>query len=337
MPTAPAATPPPATATPSPAGNPPASGQPAQPQKPAPEPTGEHSEWLDQVDAELDSLDDGKPADQKPPKEGKPAEPVKPPGAKPAEDAKPGEKPVKPVEPTEPQRPVKAAELRVAYDNLKKEKKEVLEPKIQQLESRIKELETTTPPDTAALTEKLAKTEARNKELEEHISFVDYSKSAEFHEKYQKPYTEAWTRAVSDFSQLTVTVGDDTRQGTADDLLYLANLPLSEMDAKAEEMFGRSAARVLRHVEKVRELSDAQNRALADAEKKGGEWQKNRTTQILQAHEQNQKLWKQYNGEIAARFPKMFGPIDGEQRGNELLAKGFSEADRLFAPKEAGY
>ena len=34
----------------------------------------------------------------------------------------------------------------------------------------------------------------------------------------------------------------------------------------------------------------------------------------------------------ADRFPKMFAPVEGDTEGNELLAKGFAAADRLFAP-----
>jgi hypothetical protein len=270
------------------------------------------------------------------------------PDAKPDDDlAKTGEvvPPAKPDEkpPEAPVKPVKAAELRVAYDNLKKEKREVLDPKIQSLEAKIKELEARQPEDTKPIVEKMTAIEKRNAELEQHIQFVDYQKSKEFTEKYQQPYTEAWTKAVSDFGQLTVRVpgavdpdtGEPTittRAATADDLLYLANLPLSQMDDQAEVLFGKSAARVIRHVEKVRELSDAQNKALAEAQKKGGEWAKTRQFQMQQIQQTHQKLWTDYNNQIAERFPAMFAPIEGDTEGNEILAKGFASADRLFAP-----
>jgi hypothetical protein len=253
--------------------------------------------------------------------------------------------PLKPDDkaPEQPVKPVKAAELRVAYDNLKKEKREVLEPKIQSLESKIKELEARQPQDTKPIIEKMTAVEKRNAELEQHIAFVDYQKSNEFQTKYQQPYTEAWTKAVSDFGQLTVRVPGEvdpatgeptisTRPATADDLLYLANLPLSQMDDQAEALFGKSAARVIRHVERVRELSDAQNKALNEAQKKGGEWAKTRQFQMQQFQQAQHGLWNQYNKEIAERFPAMFAPVEGDFEGNELLTKGFAQADRLFAP-----
>jgi hypothetical protein len=231
--------------------------------------------------------------------------------------------------------------VRTRYDALKKEKATVLEPKIQQLEARIKEIESKAPEDTKPLVEKLTATEKRNAELEEHIQFVDYQKSKEFTEKYQQPYTEAWTKAVADFGQLTVRVPGEadpatgeptfsTRPATADDLLYLANLHLSQMDDQAEIMFGKSAARVIRHVERVRELSDAQNKALSEAQKKGGEWSQQREIQTKQQRQHQVELWTQFNKEIAERFPKMFGPEEGDTEGNALLAKGFATADLLF-------
>jgi hypothetical protein len=307
-------------------GNSPAA--PAKPDKPdeAPRP-----DWL----ADIEGLDPDRP-------------PAKPAADKPADDlAKTGEvvPPTKPDDkaPDQPTKPVKAAELRVAYDNLKKEKREVLEPKIQSLEAKIKELESRQPEDTAPIVEKMTAIEKRNAELEQHIQFVDYQKSKEFTEKYQQPYTEAWTKAVADFGQLTVRVPGEvdaatgepsftTRAATADDLLYLANLPLSQMDDQAEAMFGKSAARVIRHVERVRELSDAQNKALAEAKNKGGEWVKTRQIQMQQQAQAHQKLWTDYNKQIAERFPKMFAPEEGDTEGNELLVKGFAQADRLFAP-----
>ena len=292
---------------------------------------GPSPDWL----ADIENLDPDRP-------------PAKPAADKPADDlAKTGEvaPPLKPDDkaPEAPVKPVKAAELRVAYDNLKKEKREVLEPKIQSLESKIKELEARQPEDTKPIVEKMTAIEKRNAELEQHIQFVDYQKSKEFTEKYQQPYTEAWTKAVSDFGQLTVRVPGEVdpatgepaftnRPATADDLLYLANLPLSQMDDQAEALFGKSAARVIRHVEKVRELSDAQNKALSEAHKKGGEWVKTRQFQMQQTAQAHQKLWGDYNKQIAERFPKMFAPEEGDTKGNELLAKGFAAADRLFAP-----
>lgn len=341
MPPAPSAPPPdaPSTPAPAPAPAPAQAAPPAAPAKPEPKDRGPAPDWLSDIEGLDPDRKPIKPAEKPDDDLARTGEvvPPKKPDDKP-DDTKP---PVKPDEPTV--KPVKAAELRAAYDNLKKEKREVLEPKIQSLESKIKELEARQPEDTKPMVEKMTAIEKRNAELEQHMQFVDYRKSKEFTEKYEQPYTEAWGKAVADFGQLTVkvpgpadeTTGEPTsttRPATADDLLYLANLPLSQMDDQAEAMFGKSAARVIRHVEKVRELSDAQNKALAEAQQKSGQWSKERQLKQQQERQQYHKLWTDYNKEIDDRFPGMFGPEEGDTEGNALLEKGFAMADRLFAP-----
>ena len=334
MATAAPAAPPPAPAKSAPA---PAASPAAPPAAPA---SDNAAEWASEQFAELDALDAGQSDAPNP--AAKPAD--KPPGdVKPPEGAKPGDKPPGDAPPAEPPTPVKAKELREAYEALKKETRETLRPALQKAEARIKELESAKPQDLTPLQEKLAATEKRNAELESHIQFVDYEKSTEFKTKYQQPYLEAWQRAIGDFSQLTVRVptgendadGNPTfasRRATDKDLLSLANMPLSEMDAAAEEMFGRSAARVIRHVEKIRELSEAQDKALTDARTnadKRAETQKLQSTAQVQA---KQKLWKESNEQLAAKYPDWFAPVEGDTEGNALLEKGFALADRMFAP-----
>jgi hypothetical protein len=240
-------------------------------------------------------------------------------------------------------RPMKAATLRQAFEELKKEKREILEPKIQSLESKLKEIETAGGQVPKQFQEKLAATEKRNAELEAHIEFLDYEKSTKFEKEHKQPYSEAWFSAVADFSQLKVReatgeLGEDgqpiyrMRQATDQDLLKLGNLDLSEMDEEAEAMFGKSAPRVIRHVERVRELATAQDKALKDAKSRAGEASKMRSFQMQQYQQQEHSFWEQCNKEIAEKFPAVFGPVEGDADGNALLQKGFEEADRLFSP-----
>lgn len=332
MPDAPASAPP--AAAPPPAAPSPAAAPSTPPASTPPAPKNEGGSWLDSVERDLEDLagDRPDPAAGKPPKpdEGKPGD-------------KPPDEPGKPAGDQPPVRPMKTADLRTNYEALKKEKAEVLQPRIQQLEAKVKEFEGRNGEAEKAATEKLTAIEKRNAELEAHIQFVDYQKSSEFKTKYAAPFNDAYNRAVADFHQLTANIpdGEDEithepkfkqRPATAEDLLYLANLPLSEMDAQAEAMFGRSAARVIRHVERVRELSDAQNRAIEEAQHKAGDWVKGQAARREQSVKRNHELWSQFNKEIAQRFPKVFGPDDADPDGNALLQKGFAQADRLFAP-----
>lgn len=338
MPTAaPAAPPAPSTPT-----------APAAPTIPPSAPDKQPSDYMGDIMGDLDALDKGgtpptPPKAAPPPKPAPDAGKVKAPEAPPAPEKAP-ETPAADKPPETPPKPVRAAELRTAYENLKKEANETLRPTIQRLEARVKELEAA-PADVKPLQEKLAAIEKRNKELEQHLQFVDYSKSAEFQEKYEQPFASAWTRAVHDFSQLSVRIpdGEDdmgnpkfkTRAATADDLLALANMPLSQMDEQAEAMFGRSAARVINHVEKIRDLYGAKQKALDDAQKSASE---RITTGQAQTKAQHEAIVKQFEEATKAditKYPTMFGPDESDPAGNALLQKGLDEADRVFKATDA--
>jgi len=123
------------------------------------------------------------------------------------------------------------------------------------------------------ITERLTKAETRAKELEDHIRFVDYSKSEEFKTKYQDPYDKAWLRATSELKEINVTdPGSETpRAATPQDLLQLVNLPLGQARELANALFGDFADDVMAHRKEIRNLFEAQSTALEDAKKNGAE------------------------------------------------------------------
>lgn len=341
---APAAAPAPApAAAPAPAGTvkpPPGAAGAGDPPKP--------KDYIAEYEADIDELDDSRRLDPKPPKGGKPAEledepagEVKPPATDSNAPAG-GKKPDEPVEhDLEGPEPVRVVELRTAYRQLKKQIKEQLRPEVTKLQGRIKELEEGNGQSTQLTTE-LESLKKRNQELEHEISFTAYTKSKPFQE-LQAKYTDAWNRAVSDFNQLTVRIpgppnpetGEPTfrtRQASADDILTLANMSLSEMDEKAEEMFGRSSARVIRHVERVKELADQQERAIAEARKNAAGHSSEMEAKNKAAVERGKQMWSTENKRLVEKYPSFFGPRQGDTEGNELLSKGRTMADRVFVP-----
>ncbi len=82
------------------------------------------------------------------------------------------------------------------------------------LEKEVAELRSKSAEPPKELTERLSAIEKRNQELENHIRFVDYSKSQEFVDKYQKPYEDAWARAITGLKGLKISLGTD--QGPRD-------------------------------------------------------------------------------------------------------------------------
>lgn len=328
---------------------------PAERQAPAPPVERPPSEWLSDIGDELGELDAGKPMPSKDRDEKgkfKPAEkPIAKAPEKPLEkpEVEAAEKPTgeeKAPENTTPEvKPVKAAELRNAYEGLKKKVKDELEPEVQRLRAKVKEYETKPPEDTAPILQKLKTLEERNTELERHIALVDYEQSHEFTTKYDQPYRETWNRATAAFNQLTVRQADGEndlgepkftrRPATEADLIELGTLPLSQLDEKAQEMFGASAPRAVQYIEKLRDLATAKQSAIEDAKTKAGEWKSQRTLESKSREQARATAWKEVNSGLEEKFPKAFKVNEGDADDAGAHAKGFALADLLFLGNQA--
>jgi hypothetical protein len=189
------------------------------------------------------------------------------------------------------------------------------------------------------ITERLTKAEQRAAELEEHIRFVDYQKSSEFQDKYQKPYTAAWNRAISELGELTLTDPNtqQARRMTSDDLLQLVNLPLQQAREVADQLFGVFANDVMGHRKEIKSLFEQQAAALNDAKKNGAQRLTQLQEQMSKQHAELsahiQQTWAKVN-EDALADPKMaeyFKPKEGNEDWNQRLAKGYALADHAYA------
>ena len=227
------------------------------------------------------------------------------------------------------------------WDLLKAEKARAAE-----LEGRLAETEKRAIPE-AKWKEREAEMETKQKrldELEEEIRYVNYSKSKEFQEKYQQPYRAAWDRAMGELGELQIqetnAEGDavgEARAVTPNDILELVNMPLGKAFEAARAKFGDLAPEVMAHRKEIRKLADEQGMALETARKSTGEREKEMTAK--QQKEQSEitdhvkSTWSKTNEEVTAdpKYGKFFTPVDGDQEGNQRLAKGYEMADRAFA------
>lgn len=193
--------------------------------------------------------------------------------------------------------------------------------------------------DRKSYDERIQKAEARAKEVEDHLRFVDYSKTEEFKTKYIAPYEKAWSSAMSELKEITLTdPGTQTERAvTSNDLLELVNLPLGKARQIANEVFGDFADDVMAHRKEIRNLYDAQNTALEDAKKNGAEVMK-------KAHEEAQQkssdilsfvneAWTKENEAVLKdeKYGQYFSPREGDEVWNQRLAKGYDLVDRAFA------
>ena len=246
-----------------------------------------------------------------------PAEPPKTQG----EQTPPAQEQKAPVEAKGEKKPG-AWQLKERYEKLARE----YEKRAVEAESKLAQMG-----DADKLRQRAEQAETRLKELDEHIRYVDYSKSEEFKTKYQQPYEEAWTHAVNDLKELQVSLPDgNQRTGTVQDLLALANLPLGEARRRANDMFGEAADDVMAHYRKVRELSSAQTRALEEARKNGAERQTQQTTAQKTAMEQTAKLFHQFREEDSAKYD-FLKPKEGDEQWNSKLKQATDYVDSAFS------
>lgn len=189
-------------------------------------------------------------------------------------------------------------------------------------EAEVQRLKTSIVPEQerTAIMERVTKAEARTKELEDHIRFVSYEKSAEFKEKYDAPYEAAWKRATSELSEITVDDGTGQRRHvTPEDILELVNMPLEKARAIADEVFGKFSNDVMVHRKEIKKLFQERESALEDARKNGG-----------LRDQQRQEQFQKQSSEVSGFLQKAWQEVESAF----LADKANSEHFTLKTPKE---
>ena len=313
------------------------------------------TDWLGDTEADFADMDAGRqPAPKKAAERDDKGQFVKPPEKRveappetkvPEGETKTGELATKSAEDatkgaTAEIKPVKAADLRTAYEGLKKKVKEEYEPKVQSLTAKVAELESRKPEDGAPILQKMKALEERNAALEKHIEYLDFQESDNFTKNFAEPYRQAWAKAVSDFKGMRVKEADGedemgnpkfkSRPADENDLVRLANMSISDMDVAANEMFGYSAARAIGHIAKIQDLATAQSEALETAKKTALETRQRRQLEAKSQNETVAKAWTEVNKSLEDKYPKAFHvePTDVEDKAAHT--KGFALADLNF-------
>ncbi len=262
-----------------------------------------------------------------------PTEPKEP--TEPAEPTEPTEEPTEPTEPTtaEPGKTDEKGKTRVSPWKLVDEWK----TKYAEVEKQLLETKKLIPDELGRKTEveRFTAAEKRAQELEQEIRYVNYAKSQEFQEKYQKPYEEAWQRAMVEMQELAVSDPEtgESRKASANDLLEVVNAPLIKAKQMAQEKFGDFADEVMSHRKEVRRLFEEQSAALKRAREEGGEREKTIQSQQqamlteLQSHAKS--AWEKAQ-EASLSDPEngaFFKPVEGDDERNNLLQRGYEFVD----------
>lgn len=186
--------------------------------------------------------------------------------------------------------------------------------------------------------ERIEKAEARVQDLEKEIYFVDYSKSAEFQEKYDKPYQKAWAAMEQEFADFTIEdpeTGQHRIFGT-NDINALLGLDLKAARALANERYGELADDVMSHRKEIQKVLRARNEALKEAREKGFLRDKERSEMQQKTQKELSEsvmtAWTKFNEEVTKheKYGPYFVPKEGDEHGNQRLAKGFELVDRAM-------
>jgi len=237
-----------------------------------------------------------------------------------------------PQSPSAEAKPVKAAELRAAYENLKRE-----HAKLKEEASKAKPAED---PDKPKLVAELEQTRKRAAELEAEIRYTNYERSQEYQEKYEKPFVESYQNGRRKAMALKVTTPEGTtRDGASADFdAIMAVADDSKAGQLASEMFGSLAPLILYHREKVIEANRSRQNAIEEFRKTGSEREKQRAADLTALRTKQQQAQQKLNEEFArlneeskTKFPEFFQAEEGDDKGKELLEKGFDRSKRAFS------
>lgn len=208
------------------------------------------------------------------------------------------------------------------------------------LESQLMETKKLIPDEVGRKTEveRLTKAEARAKELEDEIRYVNYEKSEEFLEKYDKPYAHAFKTAMSELGDLTISDASGTRKAEPGDMLELVNAKsLGAAKELAIERFGDLADEAMAYRKDIKKLWDDRVHALDNARKVAADREQQMREQGISAHKELTKFVSE-NWEKAVEAVKtmpdeaeFFQMIEGDEERNTILEKGYKFADEALA------
>jgi hypothetical protein len=222
---------------------------------------------------------------------------------------------------------IPASDLRVQSAKLAKGYR-MMAARMKETEAKLKEASEPKPdPEVATLKERVAVAE---KELR-HAAFL---KSPEYKEKFETPFFEKLNEAYSFIKELSYE-GDDgaARTGTQQDFDKLLEMGHQAASKQAEEMFGPTIAAELMAYR--RSLAGIRQSASKEAEKYKAEGEKIERERLVQREQQRkavEEVFKRENEAMPKKYPDIFGEIEGDDEGNQLLKQSYAEVDKSQDP-----
>lgn len=228
---------------------------------------------------------------------------------------------------------MKAPELRAAYQKVK--------ARVTELEAEIKKGKESgiAEGEKKHLTDQIAELKKRTEEYEAHIRETAYERSAEYRDKYEKPFVSAFTAGREQAKKLTVADGEETRAGTEEDFdRIMTETDDSAAGDLAHDLFGTNAPLILWHRMEVLKAHGARQQAIKSFREGLSERMKTEEADRIKQAEEAERTrteatakFKAMNEKHAKDYPELFAPAEGDEEGNKLLEKGMKDADLAFS------
>lgn len=254
-----------------------------------------------------------------------PAQPAKPASDKPASTPKTGGENLEP--PIEKMPP---KQLREAYTTLKAKLAEIQKQRDEYQAQLAKPKED---PEKKTLIEKLALQAKQLQEVEEERRLTRYEKSEEYKTKWYQPFIDAYAEGREAAAAIKVN-GEDgaVRPGTPED--WDRYMRIQDEDAAADfadQVFGGKKGMMEYHRMQVLQKNKARIKAIEENKKVAADMEKQHGELREKANGEIAKLWTDSNEMAVKKYPHWFAPVEGDEKGNELLSRGMHLADRAFS------
>lgn len=226
--------------------------------------------------------------------------------------------------------------LRDAYDKLKREHKEREVRFNSELETARKSTAPKEDPEKAELSTKYADLEKRYKDLDGEMRYIHFQKSSEFQDKYYKPYVEQYKDAAAKMMSWK-GVGEDVttpRDVTAKDFEdFIKFTSDDDAEAFAKKMFGSESktARAMTLRDGIINAEAGMRKVSEEFRKNGEARHKEFQAQTEKHQQQMAEQWTKLNTDAIEKYPQWFKADEGDEKGAELLKKGFELADIAFS------
>lgn len=247
-----------------------------------------------------------------------------------SDETPPGEGETAPEGEPAPEKPKPVAkDLRSQLEKFSSEAKalakerDTLTTRLRELEEQVKDV-----PNAKTLSGELSKREQKIQELEKQLAYLDYTQSAEFAERYQKPYEAKLTEAFKELKTLSKEDGSKLTDAEIEGLVLGGEREAYRIiDESFSGADSRLAARLVSEVygsarDKELAMKNARTEAQARKDKQ--------TAALTQFQTAYKGMFEQNLKAIKEKFPDLYVPNEKDQEAQALFQAGYSLVDAAF-------